>query len=159
MTGLVAMFVVTLIATVVGTVLAFEAQAWAPHVTRRLLRKAFAQFPGDLPADMRARWTEEIEADVAGFDDRPLGGLAFAFRLWRRGGPELAGELALRQVSGAKAAAQSQASSEAPAPQPPPEADLFKQYTLHVHHYRRMAVREDGLWHPLVEAEKDEDDE
>lgn len=157
MTGLVAVFVVTLIATVVGTVLAFEAQAWAPYVTRRLLRKAFARFPGDLPAGTRARWMEEIEADANGFDDRPLGGLAFAFRLWRRGGRELSGELALRQVREARVPASSEATDEAPVPQRSPEVGAIRNHAMHAHHVVQLKDRDD-LKGRLVVRKMDDND-
>jgi hypothetical protein len=91
-------FLATLVATIVGTAFALEAQAWAPHLSRRLLRATFGGFPPQLPAQLRDRWIEEIEADAASFEDRPLGGLAFSLRLWRRGGRALAAELALREM-------------------------------------------------------------
>ncbi len=88
----------SLIGTVAGTVLALEVLTWMPHVSRRLLERTIAEFPEELPGKQRARWAEEIEADLASFADRPLGGLQFALKLRRQGGRSLAAELALQST-------------------------------------------------------------
>jgi len=88
----------TIVGTVIGTVLAIETKAWLPYLSRRLLRRALAGMPGALEDRLRARWSEEIEADLAQFDDRPLGGLLLALRLLAKGGRGLAAELALEQT-------------------------------------------------------------
>jgi hypothetical protein len=111
MTAVLVLFAVTVFATVIGTVLALEAQAWAPYVSRLLVRLAVARLQADMPRSLRERWVEEIEADAASFADRPLGGLVFSLLLWRKGGRELAGELALREAL----ASEPQAASALPA--------------------------------------------
>lgn len=112
MTSVLVVFAVTVVATVAGTVLALEAQAWAPYLSRYLLRQAMARLQADVPNSLRDRWVEEIEADAASFGDRPLGGLVFCVRLWRKGGRELAGELALREAYASQSQAASPASTE-----------------------------------------------
>ena len=99
------LLLITVIATVIGTLLAIEAKAWMPYLSARILRGAIARFPEALARETRERWAEEIEADLAAYGDRPLGGLAFALRLRRRGGRRLAGELALAETVEAKPAA------------------------------------------------------
>jgi hypothetical protein len=85
------------VATLLGTLLALEAKAWLPRVSRRLIASAVGHFPADLgPAD-RDRWSREIESDLETFDDRPLGGLVFALRVRFKGGRDLAAELALAE--------------------------------------------------------------
>jgi hypothetical protein len=91
-----ALLAVSIIGTFIGTVLAVEAKAWAPHLSARLLRATIDRFPQGIDEEMRGRWSEEIEADLASYADRPLGGLIFALRLRRRGGKALAAELALQ---------------------------------------------------------------
>jgi hypothetical protein len=86
---------ITIIGTFLGTIGALEAKAWMPYLTVRLVRTTIARFPDGLKEEMRSRWAEEIEADVASYDDRPLGGVLFAFRLRLKGGRELAAQLAL----------------------------------------------------------------
>jgi hypothetical protein len=86
---------VTIVGTIIGTILAVEARCWMPHVSFWLVRVTLAKLPDGLDGQIRSRWSEEIESDLASFDDRPLGGLLFALRLWRRGGRRLGAELAL----------------------------------------------------------------
>lgn len=88
----------TIVGTVIGTVLAIEAKAWLPYLTRALLRRTLDDLPDALDHQLRSRWSEEIEADLAQFDDRPLGGFLFALRLRWKGGRRLAAELALEQA-------------------------------------------------------------
>jgi hypothetical protein len=92
------MFFLLTITTLLGSILALEARAWLPHLSRRLVSRAMKKFPRELPLHLRKRWTEEIEADLASFHDRPLSGLVFAFRVWLKGGRDLAAELALQQA-------------------------------------------------------------
>jgi hypothetical protein len=96
-----ALLTLTIVGTFAGTMLALEAKAWAPYVSARLLAAAIDRFPDGLDSGMRRRWGEELEADLAGYGDRPLGGLVFAIGVWRRGGKGLAAELALQEVVGA----------------------------------------------------------
>jgi hypothetical protein len=91
------LLVLTLIATFLGTLLAVEAKAWMPYLAARLVRATIARFPGGLDEETASRWREEIEADLASYEDRPFGSLLFALRLRRRGGKALAAELALEQ--------------------------------------------------------------
>jgi hypothetical protein len=88
----------TVIGTVVGTIVAVEASAWMPHLSRRVLRSALSRLPQDLPPEVRVRWIEEIEADFACFADRPWGGLAFALGVRRKGAKRLATELKPRPL-------------------------------------------------------------
>ena len=90
-----------MVGTIVGTVLALEALAWMPHMSRRLVRRALEKLPDDLPSELAARWWEEIEADLESYSERPVGGLLFALTLSLRGGKRLAAELALDSVSSA----------------------------------------------------------
>jgi hypothetical protein len=106
------------LATLLGTLLALEAKAWLPFLSRRLIAGAVARFPADLRADDRDRWRREIESDLAAFDDRPLGGLAFALRVRFKGGKDLAAELALAE----KIAEPEQAPEPRP-PSPPPTTE------------------------------------
>lgn len=87
---------ITLVGTVAGTILAVEAQAWMPYVSRWLLKRTLAELPPELPEDLLARWREEIEADFQTYATRPLGGLWFALGLRRKGGRCLAAELTLQ---------------------------------------------------------------
>jgi len=66
-----------------------------PHLSRRLLRKAIALLAEELSTEMRERWIEEIEADFASYQGRPVGELVFALRLRLSGARKLA-----RQVRG-----------------------------------------------------------
>lgn len=84
---------VTVIATVVGTVLALEAWAWLPHLSQRLLRKMINRLPEELPEDLASRWSEEIEADFETYQGRRIGGLVFAVGLWVNGGRKLLDQL------------------------------------------------------------------
>lgn len=95
---MVALLALTILGTVIGTILAVEASAWMPHLGRRLVRSALSRFPDGLPAEVRARWAEEIEADFASFADRPWGGLVFAIGVRWRGARRLAVELAPRRI-------------------------------------------------------------
>jgi hypothetical protein len=88
----------TIVGTVVGTILALEAGAWMPYLSRALVRSTLGRMPVGLDPHIRARWTEEIEADLGAYADRPIGGLAFALRLRRRGGRRLAEQLALAET-------------------------------------------------------------
>jgi hypothetical protein len=87
-----------LVIIVVGSILAFEARAWMPHLSRWLVAQAIRRLPGDLKIELRQRWAEEIRADLVAFDDRPVGGLIFALRVRLKGGRDLAAELALQQA-------------------------------------------------------------
>jgi hypothetical protein len=131
MTAALALFAVTVVATVVGTVLALEAQAWAPYVSRHLVRLAVARLQADMPRQLRERWVEEIEADAASFADRPLGGLVFSLRLWRKGGRELAGELALREAPAPESQTASPPPTESIWIRNPRDGRLVK-YTIHL---------------------------
>ncbi len=93
------LIVATIVGTAIGTVLAMEAWASAPHVGGWLMRGTIDGFPETVPAGDRARWAEELGGDFATFEDRRLAGLAFALRLRIKGGRRLAGELALAQLS------------------------------------------------------------
>lgn len=111
---------ITIVATVVGTLVALEAKAWMPYLSRRLLRATFADFPDGLDEPLVARWSEEIEGDLYRYGDRPLGGLIFALRLRLKGGRDLAAELALQ-------AALESGSKEIEAREPEPEPVLPKR--------------------------------
>ena len=95
---MVELLALTAIGTVIGTVVAAEASAWMPHLSRCVLRSALSRLSRDLPPEVRARWIEEIEADFACFSDRPWGGLAFALAVRRRGAKRLAEELKSRPL-------------------------------------------------------------
>lgn len=104
----------TIVGTVIGTLLAIEAKAWLPYLSAGLVRSTLRKMPDALDHEFRSRWSEEIESDLASYDDRPLGGFLFALRLRRRGGKRLAAELALEQtlstpepVTGSRAAVRS----------------------------------------------------
>lgn len=90
------LLLITIIGTVIGTLLASEAKAWLPRLSLRLLRHTLSGLPRELPAESKRRWVEEIEADLLDYEARPLGGFAFAFRVYRRGARDLAAELLLR---------------------------------------------------------------
>jgi hypothetical protein len=92
------MFVVLTVTTLLGSLLALEARAWLPHVSRRLISQATKQLPKALSVDLRQRWAAEIEADLASFQDRPLSGFVFALRVRAKGGRDLAAELALQHA-------------------------------------------------------------
>jgi hypothetical protein len=92
--------ILTIVGTVIGTLLAIEAKAWMPFLSRHLMRATFAHFPDGLDEPLVARWSEEIEADLHRYRDRPLGGLIFALRLRLKGGRDLAAELALQAALG-----------------------------------------------------------
>jgi hypothetical protein len=85
--------VVTAIGTALGTILAVEAQAWMPHLSKRLLRKAISRLDVDLSPERRGRWVEEIEADFDTYEGRPVGGLVFAIRLRLSGTKDLVRQL------------------------------------------------------------------
>jgi len=108
------------LATLLGTLLALEAKAWLPRLSRRLIAGAVARFPADLRAADRDRWRREIESDLAAFDDRPLGGLAFALRVRFKGGRDLAAELALAE----KIAEPEQAAEPPPSSPPMTEGEV-----------------------------------
>ncbi|HEX5929425.1 MAG TPA: hypothetical protein VFY48_08530 [Solirubrobacterales bacterium] len=93
------------VGTAIGTVLAMEAWASAPHVGAWLVRGTIGGFPDAVPRGDRVRWAEEIEGDFATFRDRRLAGLVFALRLRIKGGRKLAAELALAQLSAAETTA------------------------------------------------------
>jgi hypothetical protein len=115
------LLVITIIGTFVGTVAAVEFKAWAPYVSRRLLRSAIARFSVDLPAATRERWTEEIEADLESLMDRPLAALVFALRLRLRGGRGLVAQLEreqAREVAAAATRAATEADDEGTQPRP-----------------------------------------
>lgn len=109
MIGVLLLLLVTVVGTIVGTVLAMEAWASTPHMSRWLLRKTVSRFPADLPEVLADRWAKELDADLASFEDRRIVGLLFALRLRLKGGPTLAAQLAL-------AHAQSSGHSEADPP-------------------------------------------
>lgn len=88
----------TIVGTVIGTLLAIEAKAWLPYISASIVRSVLGKMPEPLDDQLRSRWSEEIEADLTQYDDRPLGGFLFALRLRRRGGKRLAEELALEQA-------------------------------------------------------------
>lgn len=88
----------TVIGTVLGSIVAVEASAWMPHLSRRILRSALSRLPADLPPEVRTRWIEEIQADFACFADRPVGGLVFALGVRRKGARRLAAELKPRRL-------------------------------------------------------------
>ena len=90
--------VLTIVGTLIGTVLAIEANAWMPHLSGWLVRRALAQMPKGLDQQMRSRWGEEIEGDLDSYSNRPLGGLIFAVGVACRGGRRLAAELMLEQA-------------------------------------------------------------
>jgi len=92
------LLVLTLAGTLIGTVLAVEAVAWLPYVSRALVAMALDEFPEDLSEDKTARWAKEIKADLASLEDRPIGGLYFAVGVCLKGGKRLAAELALQDV-------------------------------------------------------------
>jgi hypothetical protein len=130
-TAVLVLFAVTVVATVVGTVLALEAQAWAPYVSRHLVRLVVARLRAEMPSHLRERWVEEIEADAASFADRPLGGLIFSLRLWRKGGRDLAGELVLREALAAEPHAASARLAESVWVRESPDDLKVVSYTLH----------------------------
>jgi hypothetical protein len=105
---------ITILGTFLGTVLAVEAKAWMPHLSACLVRATIARFPDGIDEDMRARWTEEIEADLAGYGDRPLGGILFGLRLRLKGGRELCAQLALQAAldAGSRASQAEQPAAE-----------------------------------------------
>ncbi|HEY3491372.1 MAG TPA: hypothetical protein VGK43_00370, partial [Solirubrobacterales bacterium] len=84
---------VTVIATVVGTILALEAWAWVPHLSSQLLRRTIDSLSEGLPPDQSARWAEEVEADFETYQSRRIGGLVFAVRFRLSGGRGLLEEL------------------------------------------------------------------
>jgi hypothetical protein len=88
---------ITIVGTMIGTMLAIEAKAWMPYVSHRLVRSTLDRMPNELDEDMQSRWGEEIEADLASYGDRPLGGLVFAVGVARKGGRGLAAELMLEE--------------------------------------------------------------
>ncbi len=110
---MVALLALTILGTVIGTILAVEASAWMPYLGHRLIRSALSRFPEGLPAEVRARWAEEIEADFASFADRPWGGLVFAIGVRWKGARRLAAELAPRRI---KATASRSKSKHTPPP-------------------------------------------
>jgi hypothetical protein len=89
------LLLITIVGTFGGGLLVLEANAWMPYLSSKLLKGTLARLPEQLDATTRARWAEEIEADLAGYEDRPLGGLLFALGVRWRGGKDLAAELAL----------------------------------------------------------------
>jgi hypothetical protein len=95
------MFLLLTITTLLGSVLAVEARAWLPHLSRWIVSRTMKQLPKALSRELRERWTEEIEADLASFHDRPLSGFVFALRLRLKGARDLAAELALQQAMAA----------------------------------------------------------
>jgi hypothetical protein len=92
---MIVLLAIAIVGTFVGGLLVLEANAWLPYSSSRLLGRTLARLPEGLDAATRARWSEEIEADLASYEDRPLGGLLFALRVRRRGARDLAAELAL----------------------------------------------------------------
>jgi hypothetical protein len=127
------LLLITIFGTFAGTMLALEAKAWAPQVSARVLRVAVGRFPAELEEEVRSRWTEEIEADLASYDDRPLGGLLFVLRLLCRGGRELAAELALQQALANSQGSEQvgQRDGEKRAPASTVEAKIWRALLLH----------------------------
>lgn len=105
-------FIIPLIFGVCVALAASEAKAWLPYLSARLVRLTLAKMPDGLNQAMRQRWSEEIESDLDRFRDRPLGGLLFALRLYRKGSRTLAAELMLGQALSASSAGAIDSSSD-----------------------------------------------
>ena len=116
---------VTILGTIVGTVLAIEARAWLPHFSAWVLRKTLEGLPRKLDETLRKRWAKEIEADLASYQDRPVGGLIFAMRVRAKGARDLAAELALQQaLDSSSETADETAEEEAEAPPVSPTLEI-----------------------------------
>jgi hypothetical protein len=141
---------VTILGTFVGTLTAVEAKAWLPTISARLLRATVAHFPTELPTETRARWIEEIEADLGSLADRPFGGVLFALRLRLKGGRDLAAQLALDQAMGEMAPITLPEADEPMAR--PPVVDEAKSWRALLQILVERQV--DALVEPWTEAER-----
>jgi hypothetical protein len=70
---MIVLLAIAIVGTFVGGLLVLEANAWLPYSSSRLLGRTLARLPEGLDAATRARWSEEIEADLASYEDRPSG--------------------------------------------------------------------------------------
>jgi hypothetical protein len=120
-----------------------------PYVSRKLVRSMLAEMPEGLDRQTRSRWVEEIEADLASYDDRPLGGLTFAIRLRRRGGRQLAAELMLNQVL-----LNSKSKDQPENPLAPVQARLIKAQIFSGHQVLTYQVKSGPLIEQITHFEK-----
>lgn len=84
---------VSIVGTLVGAALVLGGRACTLWLSERLLRATLVCLPENLDAEVRARWSEEFEADLASYADRPISGLVFALRARQKGCRGLVPEL------------------------------------------------------------------
>jgi hypothetical protein len=71
-----------------GTRLFAKGRMPRPSISNGLLGLAIRRLPGEMTAEERCRWTEEMKADMGSVRNR-VARLLYAFNLWRRGVPAM----------------------------------------------------------------------